>query len=77
MFRKCILGHYSVEINGITVEQIKFLKKFSPFINHKNIIQFSEVINDAHFHIDRNANPKILMLDVSILFFRLLKTDKK
>jgi DNA polymerase-3 subunit delta' len=56
---------------------MKFLKKFSPFINHKNIVQFSEVINDAHYHMERNANPKILMLDVSILFFRLLKTDKK
>ena len=77
MFRKCILGHYSVEINGITVEQIKFLKKFSPFINHKNIVQFSQVVNDAHFHMERNANPKILLLDVSIQFFRLLKTTKK
>jgi len=77
MFRKCILGHYSVEIKGISKEQASFLKKFSPFVNHKNIVQFSEVINDAHFHMERNANPKILMLDVSILFFRLLKTDKK
>jgi DNA polymerase III subunit delta' len=77
MFRKCILGHYAVKINGITKEQERFLKKFSPFINHKNIVQFSEVINNAHFHMERNANPKILMLDVSILFFRLLKTDKK
>lgn len=77
MFRKCILGHYSVEIKGMSKEQASFLKKFSPFVNHNNIVQFSEVINDAHFHMERNANPKILMLDVSILFFRLLKTDKK
>tara|TARA_Y100000589_G_scaffold332329_1_gene391827 strand:+ start:8254 stop:9381 length:1128 start_codon:yes stop_codon:yes gene_type:complete len=77
MFRKCILGHYLIDIKNITQDQKQFLKKFMPFINHKNIVQFSQVINDAHFHMERNANPKILLLDVSIQFFRLLKTDKK
>lgn len=77
MFRKCIMGNYSIKLNNITEEQKKFLEKFMPFINHKNIVQFSQVVNDAHFHMERNANPKILLLDVSIQFFRLLKTTKK
>ena len=42
-----------------------------------NMFVFSEInsiMNDAYYHMERNANPKILMLDVSIKLYKLLRT---
>ena len=53
-------------MDGLSSEEEQFLIKFKPFINHKNIIGLNEVINEAYYHAERNANIKILMLDVSM-----------
>ena len=54
-------------------DEFDFTKKFSPFINPVNIQQFTEEFNEALFHIERNANPSILFLDLSLKSMRLLK----
>jgi len=50
-----------------------FLIKFSPFINGANCIQLTEEFEKAYLHIERNANPKILFLDLSLKIIKLLK----
>ena len=54
-------------------EELKFATDFSPFINSKNIIQIIQEFNDAIFHIERNAHPKILFLDLSLKMTELIK----
>ena len=73
MSRKCILGNFSASTEKINDKEEKFLSKFQPFINHKNISEINGLLNDAHFHLERNANPKILMLDVSLQLYKLLR----
>ena len=74
MFRQCIIGHYTgSELVVLTDEQNAFLSKFSPFINSKNIVGLTEAFNEAYYHIERNANAKILFLDLSIKTFSLLQ----
>ena len=74
MFRQCIIGHYSGEtLTMLDVKQQQFLNKFSPFINHLNIVGLDDTINKAYYHLERNANPKVLLLDVSLKFYSLLK----
>lgn len=74
MFRQCIIGHYSGEtLTMLDGKQQQFLSKFSPFINHLNIVALDEILNKAYYHLERNANPKVLLLDVSLKFYSLLK----
>ena len=73
MSRHCILGNFSIFNDQITQKEEKFLEKFQPFINHKNISEINALMNEAYSHIERNANPKILMLDVSLRFYKLLR----
>jgi DNA polymerase-3 subunit delta' len=74
MFRQCIIGHYSGEtLTMLDVKQKEFLNKFSPFINHLNIVGLDDTINKAYYHLERNANPKVLLLDVSLKIYSLLK----
>ena len=74
MYRQCIMGNYNMVIEGVSESERSFLEKFKPFINNQNISEINSIMNEAYFHMERNANPKILMLDVSIKLYKLLRT---
>ena len=74
MYRQCIMGNYNMEIEGVSESEKNFLEKFKPFVSHQNISEINSIMNDAYYHMERNANPKILMLDVSIKLYKLLRT---
>jgi len=73
MYRQCIMGNYNMVIEGVNERERDFLEKFKPFVNHQNISEINSIMNEAYFHMERNANPKILMLDVSIKLYKLLR----
>jgi DNA polymerase III subunit delta' len=54
-------------------EELKFIRDFSPFIKPENLTGFNDLLNDAIYHIERNAYPAILFLDLSLKIVRLLK----
>ncbi|HHC79890.1 MAG TPA: DNA polymerase III subunit delta' [Flavobacteriia bacterium] len=48
------------------------LEKFAPFVHSANILAIHKEINEAIYHIERNGNAKIILLDLSIKLTRLL-----
>ena len=58
-------------------EELKFLKKISAFINPSNYVRFSELFNTALYHVERNANPQTLFLDVSLKAASLFQEVRK
>lgn len=48
------------------------LEKFAPFVHNNNILEISDEIQDAVYHIERNGNSKIILTDLSIKLTRLL-----
>ncbi len=48
------------------------LQKFSPFIHQYNIDDLLETFNQAHYSLERNANAKILFLNLSFRISTLL-----
>ncbi len=48
------------------------LEKFAPFVHGTNIIDINKELQDAIYHIERNANGKIVLTDLSIKLTRLL-----
>jgi DNA polymerase III subunit delta' len=71
--RECMMMNYAdpslVRLQG---EEYDFVKKFARFIHSGNCDRFSEEISKARNHIERNANPKILFLDLSFKMNELL-----
>jgi DNA polymerase-3 subunit delta' len=55
-----------------TLEMDSFIK-FSMMINEANCHDFAKELNTAYMHIERNANPKILFLDLSFKLGKLLR----
>ncbi len=74
VLRACMLYNNGVYERLIANTMDKdFISKFSRFINKKNIYNFVQEFNDAIFHIERNANPKITLLNLSLQVEKLFK----
>tara|TARA_R110001583_G_scaffold35585_1_gene118206 strand:- start:54719 stop:55858 length:1140 start_codon:yes stop_codon:yes gene_type:complete len=77
-FRQALLLNYNAE--SLVFLQIKTpgfqLEKFAPFIHSGNILDINKELNDAIYHIERNGNAKIILLDLSIKLTRLLHTKE-
>ena len=73
VFRQCMLGKYGTDaLTAMRGNESDFVKKFGTFIHGKNVIQLNEQFNTAHYHLERNGNGKIIMLDLSFTVLKLL-----
>ena len=48
------------------------LEKFAPFIHENNIVDITQELEDAIYHVERNGNSKLIFTDLSIKLTRLL-----
>ena len=73
-FRQALLLNYkSPELVFLETQTPKFnLQNFAPFVHSKNILAIEKELNDALYHIERNGNPKIILLDLSMKLTRFL-----
>ena len=73
-FRQALLLNYSAdELVFLEPKTPGFkLENFAPFVHSENILDINTELNDAIYHIERNGNPKIILLDLSIKLTRLL-----
>jgi len=46
--------------------ELDFIQKFSRFVNQNNAEKISGVLNETLFHIERNVNPKITLMDTML-----------
>lgn len=66
IFRQCIIGTYTdLELQRVQEDEADFISKFSQFVHGLNIIQLSQEFNKSHYFIERNANPKLVFLNLS------------
>jgi DNA polymerase-3 subunit delta' len=71
--RECMLVNTGAEsIARFDDEIIPNFSKFSKFIHPGNISAISFLLNKACYSVERNANPRILFLDLSLKLHRLL-----
>ena len=73
-FRQALLLNYKAnELVYLEPKTDSFkLENFAPFVHDSNILEISEELQDAIYHIERNGNSKIILTDLSIKLTRLL-----
>ncbi len=54
-------------------QELEFVGKFGTLLNDRNASGIRQELELAHAHLDRNANPKVLFMDLSYKLFGLLK----
>ena len=74
VFRESLMKNYAGEEIQLTGGSEKaFIQKFSPYVNELNVIEMVSLFEEAEYHISRNANPRILLMDVSLKMMKLIR----
>ncbi len=74
LIRQCMLHWQQVpQLVRAYGEELDFVKKFSVLLNERNVSGIREELETAHGHLERNANPKVLFLDLSYRVGGLLR----
>jgi DNA polymerase-3 subunit delta' len=55
-------------------EEMAFVKNFAKILTIKHIEQIVSDLNEATYHLERNARAKMIMLDMSLTFSRLIRS---
>lgn len=56
--------------------ELEFIKNFHIFVNRNSAPGIYELLNDAHYHIERNAYGKLVFFDLSIQLMKYIKPNK-
>jgi len=77
MIRQSLVIYFNVnKLERLDGDDLVFANNFSPFVNASNCIQLSESLTIAYQNIERNANPRVLFIDLSFKMAGLLKKEK-
>ena len=72
-FRQALLLNYKSDQLVFMEYKTGFnLSKFAPFVHSGNILEIEKEISEAMYHIERNGNAKIILLDLSMKLTRFL-----
>lgn len=75
VFRDCLMYNYGArELVHLSGQEKQFLEKFAPFVNEKNYEQLISEFNSSFYYVERNANAKILFMDLALKTNELLNT---
>ena len=75
IMRECLLNKSQLDsLMRTASSDRKFIEDFSRnVLTEEKIFSIYQLLNDAHFHLERNANPKIVFLDLSFNLARVLR----
>lgn len=74
VFRDCLMYNYgSKDLVRLSGDERKFLEKFAPFINQRNYELITGEFNSNYYYIERNANAKVLFMDLMMKMRRWIK----
>ena len=65
--------HGAVDLLRLPDNETAFVKNFSKILTISHIEQMVQDLNEATYHLERNARAKMILLDVSLTFSRLIR----
>mgnify|MGYP002700227138 FL=1 len=75
MVRECLVYNFGTsQLQRLNDQELSFCRKFAPFINENNAENIIEELELAFRHLTRNANTKIVFMDLSLRLVLLLRT---
>ncbi|KYG84540.1 DNA polymerase III subunit delta [Roseivirga seohaensis] len=77
VMRDTLIHQYGVsELERIPDTEKDFVANFGKVFNAEKITEVVPKIEEANYHIERNANPKILFLDLSLAIAQIARSKK-
>jgi len=77
LFREALIFKLSrQDLLRLQEQDLKFIEGFSKALNGDQMEKIAGLLNEAFYHIERNANPKILFMDLSFQAHAIMKAGK-
>lgn len=74
LIRQCVLQWQQVpELVRVVGQESEFVQNFSKLLTDRNADLIRQELETAHGHVERNANPKVLFMDLSYRLMGLLR----
>lgn len=74
MLRESLIWNYGDQsLIKLTNEEREFLTNFAKVIQPNKVDRISQWINESYYQLERNVNPKMVFLDLSIGISRIIK----
>ncbi len=74
LIRQCVLQWQQVpELVRVVGQEGEFVQNFSKLLTDRNADRIRQELETAHGHVERNANPKVLFVDLSYRLMGLLR----
>lgn len=77
IIRQTMLMNHNNQLVHSTRQEAEFIERFRKFFHPGNYSVISEYINEASYHIERNAHSKILFFDLSLLIANVFRKEKE
>lgn len=61
----------------INTNEVSFLQNFTKFLSMQNLPLIAEAVNNSFYHLERNANMKIMFLNLSLYIGKQIKHAQK
>ena len=75
MTRETLIWQYSsYELTRLNDTEQEFVSNFSKVITPEKVDPISHELSKAYYHLERNANPKILFLDLSLTLSKIIRS---
>ena len=74
MIRESFMANFhQPELNYMNREEMMFTSRFAPFVNERNIMGISELLEEAQSHIIQNVNAKMVFFDLAVRMIVYIK----
>jgi DNA polymerase-3 subunit delta' len=66
-----------ITLTRLMGEELEFIRNFTKVLEIESLETIANYLNDAYYHLERNANSKILFLDLSLCIIEVFKKSKQ
>ncbi|GAA0890572.1 hypothetical protein GCM10009122_02500 [Fulvivirga kasyanovii] len=73
MLRESLVYQAAPQLKRASGTIESFVENFSKVMDGDKVSRISSLINEAHYHLERNASPKMVFLDLSLHIARIIK----
>ncbi|MGI9541664.1 MAG: ATP-binding protein [Cyclobacteriaceae bacterium] len=73
LLRETLISHYGSSSLSKLPSEADFIKNFSQVVTPSKLEGVADQLNQAFYHLERNASPKILFMDLSLQVSSLIK----
>ena len=77
LFRESFIQNINSDLSKIVDDELEFIEKFSNSLNQNILEKIILEINESIRFLDRNANPKIIFLDLSLELVNMFNQVKQ